>query len=157
MSSGTIPQTVGVALFNKRLCLLSAFAFASLPAQAAKVSLTFDAGFIAPYSNQPHNSLTSLTLLPDACIDRVAFIQDDSDGDGEFGGSQGNDLSGILRVFIDDGGTRSQQDIIVALNWRDTAGSVIDGFGFTIDPIEAVSWDCGVGTVDLTGDIDTVL
>lgn len=97
-----------------------------------QVSLVFDRGY---FGTQGTNTNKANDILKFASLDvaRVAFIQDDLDGDGQFDGSgtQGNDISGTLKIYFTSGAT--PLSIPGALNWRETTGSTVEVFGFIFD------------------------
>ncbi len=111
--------------------VLATFAIVSplaLWAQNQVVSVPFTYGFIGTVGSntgQANNILTMPTLE----VSYTTFSQVSDNG--QFGGTQGNDLSGTLTLYLADNSTLS---IPGAINWRITSGSTVHFFGFIPDP-----------------------
>ena len=113
----------------------------------AQVSLTFTNGYLGTQgsnTNQANNILTFSTLG----IARASFSQPDN-GSGTFGGTQGNDLSGTIKLYLNSGTVIT---LAGALNWRETTGSTVEVFGFIFDPGQSATINYGSGqTYSITG------
>jgi hypothetical protein len=92
----------------------------TLAAQAAfaeTLSLPFPQGFVGTLGSNTGqaNAIRNFATLG---VTKTYFIQNSASG--AFGGTQGNDLSGTLRMVLTSGQTI---DIPGAINWRITQGS----------------------------------
>jgi len=98
----------------------------SLDAQS-QVSLTFSKGYLGTQGSNTNqsNNIKNLTTLG---ISRVSFSQSYA---GTFGGTQGNDLSGVIKLYLNSGSVISLNG---AINWRETTGSTVEVFGLIFDP-----------------------
>ena len=96
-------------------------------AKAATVTAGFEAGFIAEYTNAPHQP-ERVTTFSTLNISQVVIL--DNTDDGTFGGSQGNDYS-VTAYFLYNNG--SIVEFEAAVNWRDTGGGTLYGIGLTVD------------------------
>ena len=110
--------------------LLGAFANSS----QAQVSLTFSNGYIGTQGSNT-NQADNIKKLATMGIVRVSFGQPYA---GSFGGTQGNDLAGSIKIYLAAGATSPQavNSVITlngALNWRETTGSTVEVFGFIFD------------------------
>lgn len=105
-----------------------------------EVSVPFYEGFIGTQGSntgQANNVLNFSTLG----ISRVSFFQYSATG--IFGGTQGNDLSGGLRMTLTSGQVLT---ITGAINWRVTSQGSLLAFGFIPDPnMTPVSFAYGAG------------
>ncbi|QVL52845.1 MAG: hypothetical protein KFB97_16005 [Cyanobium sp. M30B3] len=104
-----------------------------LSAEAARigtVGIILQDGYIGTQGNNTNEADNILTLAT-LGISGIGFFLDDTDGDGLFGGTQGNDIAGTLTFFFEDGTTASRTG---ALNWRETTGSTVEVFGFILGP-----------------------
>ena len=102
--------------------------FALRAAHAEIISVPFTAGFagaIGSNSGQA-NAIKNFATLG---IVKASFMQTTTSG--QFGGTQGNDLSGTLRLVFTNGQT---VDIPGAVNWRITQGATLHYFGFIPAP-----------------------
>lgn len=93
--------------------------FALRAAHAEIISVPFTAGFagaIGSNSGQA-NAIKNFATLG---IVKASFMQTTTSG--QFGGTQGNDLSGTLRLVFTNGQT---VDIPGAVNWRITQGATL--------------------------------
>jgi gliding motility-associated-like protein len=93
----------------------------------AQVSLAFSKGYLGTQTTNTQTS-TDIKNLSTLGIARVSFSQSYS---GQFGGTQGNDLAGVLKFYLTDGTSFSLNG---ALNFRETTGSKTEVFGFTFAP-----------------------
>jgi hypothetical protein len=124
---------------------------------AATVSLVFDVGALASQDTASHLlDATTQKTFPTLDIKYAGFFQDDSNGDGLFGdkctsntdcvtgyecvsqtctavgsATQGNDLEGTLKLFLDNGQVLSLPG---AINFRVTTGNTTELFGFIFSP-----------------------
>ena len=99
--------------------------FFSSETNAQGVSLTFSKGYLGTQGSNT-NKADAIDNLSSVGIARVSFRQPQSTT--QFGGTQGNDLSGYLDFYMQDGTKYSIQG---ALNWREiSSGSTIEVFGF---------------------------
>ena len=120
-----------VKLHNLLRVICSAFLFltcALSTGHAQSVSVPFPKGFIGTVGSSSGKADSILTFQTLGVV-RGLFIQPSTNG--QFGGTQGNDLSGTLRLILSNGSTI---DIQGAMNWRDTAGSTLHAFGFIPNP-----------------------
>jgi VCBS repeat-containing protein len=120
-------------------------------AVAPNVSLFFADGYLGTQGNNT-NQANNIRTLATLGVTRAAFVQVDVNGDGLFGdggGTQGNDLSGSLRLYLSNG---SILNLSGALNWRETTGSRVEVFGFIFDPGQTASISFGSGqTFNIVG------
>jgi gliding motility-associated-like protein len=100
---------------------------------AGEVNLLFGQGYIGTQGTNTNqaNGILNLSTLG---ISRIGFSQDDADGDGLFGGTQGNDLAGTLKFYFSNGTTLVRTG---AINWRETTGSKVEVMGFILDDGQA--------------------
>ena len=113
--------------FKKRLASLLVLLFLSVGDLAAQgVSLTFSTGYLGT-QNSAVQSTSNIKNLASIGISRVSFSQSYS---GSFGGTQGNDLSGTIKLYLSTG---SVVTLSGALNWRETTGSTVEVFGLIFD------------------------
>lgn len=111
-----------------RFAVVTAFlVFATLAtsatAQQSRVSVGFEAGFVAEYQNQAHaptHAQTFATLGIDSVV--ISQLTDN----GQFGGTQGNDYV-VDVTFLNNNGSSSS--FTAAVNWRDTQGSAVYAIG----------------------------
>ena len=113
--------------------------------QAQSVSVPFPSGFIGTIGQNPGkaNAILNFATLG---ITQATFSQ--SSTDGQFGGIQGNDLSGTLTLRLSNGTTRT---IAGAINWRITTNGTLQYFGFIPDPNNAaqtIPYGGGTYTLD---------
>ncbi len=101
--------------------------FFSSAIKAQGVSLAFSSGYVGTQKSATQNT-SNIKNLSSVGIARVAFRQPQSAG--QFGGTQGNDLTGVLDILMLDG---TKYSLAGALNFRETSGSVIEVFGFIFD------------------------
>jgi hypothetical protein len=111
-------------------CILSFSLLFSVKSQA-QVSLTFSNGYFGT-QNAAVQSTSNIKNFATLGIARVSFGQSYS---GTFGGTQGNDLSGVIKIYLNSGSVISLNG---ALNWRETSpGNTIEVLGFILDPSQA--------------------
>ncbi len=112
----------------------------------AQVSVPFPEGFIGTRgsnSGQADGIVNFSTLG----ITKASFFQNSTTG--TFGGTQGNDLSGGLRLTLSSGEVIT---INGAINWRITSGQTLYVFGFIPDPATPVrTINYAGGTFDIDG------
>ena len=94
---------------------------------AQGVSLSFSNGYLGT-QNSAVQSTSNIKNLASIGISRVSFSQSYS---GSFGGTQGNDLSGTIKLYLNTG---SVVTLSGALNWRETIGNTVEVFGLIFDP-----------------------
>ncbi|WP_278035438.1 hypothetical protein [Flavobacterium nitratireducens] len=127
-----------------KMILFAIVLFLTSEMNAQGVSLTFNRGVMGYLGN---NQVLSVENLASINIARVSFRQPQSTG--QFGGTQGNDLSGFLDIIMQDG---VKYSIPGALNWRRTTGSIIEGFGFIFDPVVNLTlWNNGIPVYQIVG------
>jgi gliding motility-associated-like protein len=133
------------------LSFLLVFAF-SLSSQSQTVSLSFSKGYIGTQGTNTNkaNNIKNLSTLG---ISRVSFGQSYS---GQFGGTQGNDLSGVIKLYLAPGATSAQavNSVITlngALNWRETTGSTVEVFGFIFNSAQTASINYNSQTYNISG------
>ena len=99
------------------LLLFSMLFFSSMVSHAGEVSLSFRIGYIGTVG-QNTGKADNIKTFTTLGIARVSFIQNDANGDGKFGdaGTQGNDLAGTIKFYLNSGQTFS---VPGALNWRE--------------------------------------
>lgn len=132
------------------LLFLMATAVSAQAQSVTWVSVPFPNGFIGTMGKNSNKNLNILNW-PTIGIASARFMQPSTTG--LFGGTQGNDLSGILRIVTDTGAII---DIPGAVNWRMNDGKRIDYFGVIPDPNAApvtFAYPGGVLTVDSTSNI----
>ncbi|MBP5999616.1 MAG: gliding motility-associated C-terminal domain-containing protein [Sediminibacterium sp.] len=105
--------------------LLLVFSFTSFNSQG-QVSLTFSNGYLGT-QNSAVQSTSNIKNFASLGIARVSFGQSYS---GTFGGTQGNDLAGVIKFYLTSGRVISLNG---ALNWRETTGNTVEVFGLIID------------------------
>ena len=104
------------------LVVLSLTAFKS----QGQVSLTFSNGYLG-VQNSAVQSTSNIKNFATLGIARVSFGQAYS---GTFGGTQGNDLAGIIKFYLTSGRVISLSG---ALNWRETVTGNVVVYGLIID------------------------
>ena len=112
---------------------------------AATVSVPFNGGFVGTVGSSAGKA-TNILVFDTIGVDKAYFIQV-SDTD-QFGGTQGNDLSGTLRMRLTTGETI---DIAGALNWRHVDSQILQAFGFIPDPangVQTITYSGGTVTLD---------
>ncbi|MRD55560.1 hypothetical protein GH816_03265, partial [Betaproteobacteria bacterium LSUCC0115] len=116
----------------------------------ADISIYFKTGYLGTQgtnTNQANDILTWQTLG----ISRVSFVQSDTDGDGLFDvGTQGNDVPGTVKIYLNDGTVLS---LAAAINWRETSGATLDVLGVIFDDGESasISYNGGANTFSIVG------
>jgi hypothetical protein len=91
-----------------------------------QVSLTFSNGYLGT-QNSAVQSTSNIKNFASLGIARVSFGQSYS---GTFGGTQGNDLAGVIKFYLTSGRVISLNG---ALNWRETSGNTVEVFGLIVD------------------------
>lgn len=94
---------------------------------AQGVSLTFSNGYLGT-QNSAVQSTSNIKNFATIGISRVSFSQSYS---GSFGGTQGNDLSGTIKIYLSTG---SVVTLSGALNWRETLQGSVVVYGLIFDP-----------------------
>ena len=109
-----------------------AVALAPVALHAQQAFAPFQDGFIGATGQNP-GKVNDIITFDSLGIAGAHFTQPSTDG--LFGGTQGNDLAGVLRLTMING-----QEIAIpgALNWRITTQGVIETFGFIPDPLNPV-------------------
>jgi gliding motility-associated-like protein len=127
--------------FQKRLTsIIFLLLLGSSDLIAGEVSLSFTKGYLGTQASNTNTSdnIKNFTTLG---ISRVSFNQVDVNGDGLFGGgTQGNDLSGTIKIYLNSGQIISLNG---ALNWRETTGSTIEVFGIIFDANQTATINYG--------------
>ncbi len=105
--------------------LISVFAKSAEAQQT--ISLSFSVGFLGTQGNNS-NSTTDNKTFATLGISKASFSQVDTNGDGKFGdgGTQGNDLAGVIKFYFTNGNVITLNG---ALNFRNN-GNSRDIFGF---------------------------
>ncbi len=140
-------------MFAKSLRFLLVLATILIVSQSiGQVSLTFSKGYIGTQGSNT-NQANNIKNLSSLGIARVSFGQSYA---GTFGGTQGNDLSGTIKIYLAAGATSPQavNSVITltgALNWRETSGSIIEVFGFIFDVGQTASITFNSSTFNITG------
>jgi hypothetical protein len=140
---------------NKRLSIFIFFFISclliitSLNAQSNTISLAFSSGYLGTVglnTGQADDIKTFSTLG----ISKISFNQVDVNGDGLFGGgTQGNDVTGIIKFYLTNGTIISKNG---ALNWRETSsGNTVEVFGIILDAGENASFSYSGGTYNIVG------
>jgi len=96
---------------------------------AGEVGLLFGQGYIGTIGNNTGqaNGIKTFATLG---ISKVGFFQP-ANATGTFGGTQGNDLAGTIRIYFTNGTILSRSG---AVNWRETTGSTVNIIGLILDP-----------------------
>ena len=111
----------------------------------AQVSLAFTSGYLGTQGSNT-NQADGIKKLSTLGISRVSFGQ--STGT-TFGGTQGNDLSGVIKIYLTSGRVITLNG---ALNWRETVTGNVVVFGFIFDPGQNASFTYGTGqTFNIVG------
>ncbi|MGO4819781.1 Ig-like domain-containing protein, partial [Flavobacterium sp. W22_SRS_FP1] len=114
--------------------------------KAQGVSLTFSTGYLGAQKSATQ-STSSIKNLSNVGIARVSFRQPQSTT--QFGGTQGNDLTGVLDIIMQDG---TKYSLGGALNFRETTGSTVEVFGFIFDTsINQILYNNSVATYTIKG------
>lgn len=116
----------------------------------ADVSLIFPNGYVGVQGNATHQS-NNIKTFATLGIKYIAFVQTDTNLDGLFGngGTQGNDLAGKVRIYLQNGTILTFDG---ALNWRESAGGKAVVFGFVLADAASGVIPYGVGqTYTLVG------
>jgi Tfp pilus assembly protein PilX len=122
------------------ICLFSSlFMQASHEAKADTLSVPFPSGFVGTKGSNTGqaNAIVNFSTLG---VANAYFIQQSDSAD--FGGTQGNDLSGTLRLSFQNG---QVINVPGAINWRITQGSTLLYFGFIPAP-GAASYSISYGS-----------
>ncbi|MFZ3583675.1 hypothetical protein ACOI1H_16090 [Loktanella sp. DJP18] len=134
------------ALRSFCLAVMLAFVFV-LPAAANIVSVSFNDGIVGTLG-QNTSKVDAITTFSTLGIAQVYFTQVSTSG--QFGGTQGNDLNGTLRMILNNG---SVIDVVGAINWRITTSGTVQYFGFIPAPGNApqsIPWSGGNYILDGT-------
>ncbi|RDV24316.1 tandem-95 repeat protein, partial [Alteromonas aestuariivivens] len=105
------------------------FASFVVHSETTTVSVGFENGLLGEYSNNAHQPINVNTFSTLGITS--AIISQESDN-GQFGGTQGNDYAVDVTFLFDDGTTVTFDG---AVNWRDTKGSTIHGFGIITESV----------------------
>ena len=98
----------------------------------AQVNLTFKEGYIGTQGSNSNQS-NGIDVFSTMGISNINFSQPYT----SFGGTQGNDVSGTIKITLLSG---TQISVPAALNFRETTGSTIEVFGFIFDSSVSQSW-----------------
>jgi len=134
------------------LSLLVLFVFQS-KTEAQTVSLSFINGYLGTQGSNT-NQADNIKKLSTVGIARVSFSQPYASA---FGGTQGNDLAGTIKIYLTAGATSSQavNSVITlngALNWRETSsGNTIQVFGFIFNVGQSASIVFNGSTYNIVG------
>lgn len=118
--------------FKKWLHFFCFFIFLSSPFFGnAQVNLTFTKGYLGIQNNNPITTVKNITSFSTIGIARVSFIQSNATS---FGGASGNELNGIIKIYLAPGATSPQAinsviTLNASLNWREIS-STVKSFGF---------------------------
>ena len=128
-------KSISFAVLSLMLLVLG-----SAAAKAETLSIPVSRGFIGTVgsSTGKANSIMTFSTLG---VTRAYFIQESDNN--QFGGTQGNDYSGTVRLVLNSG---EIVDIAGAVNWRDTAGSTLNAIGFIPAPGTSASISYGSGS-----------
>lgn len=140
---------------NKRLSIFIFFFISclliitSLNAQSNTISLAFSSGYLGTVGNGT-NEADKIKTFSTLGISKISFNQVDINGDGLFGGgTQGNDVTGIIKFYLTNGTIISKNG---ALNWRETSsGNTVEVFGIILDAGENASFSYSGGTYNIVG------
>lgn len=131
--------------FLKKLFFLASF-FLSLsvatPALAGYISATFNEGFIGDQNG--NNKAQNAFAISTSGITRLSFAQNSSTTQFEL---QGNDLAGFV-TFYDNNNVK--QTIPGFINWRNTAGSVVQTMVFYPNPGTSITVATSSGNYTIT-------
>ena len=98
----------------------------------AQVNLTFKESYIGTQGSNSNQS-NGIDVFSTMGISNINFSQPYT----SFGGTQGNDVSGTIKITLLSG---TQISVPAALNFRETTGSTIEVFGFIFDSSVSQSW-----------------
>lgn len=122
--------------------------FSTVYGQTNELSVAFSDGFIGTQSSNT-NTASNILTFSTLGIRSAAFVQDDTDGNGVFGGgTQGNDLSGTIRLYLNSGSIIS---LTGALNWRRQEGGNLVLLGFVFDQGQNATITYSGGTYNIVG------
>ena len=130
----------------KKILILTAALFfgAFFNSSQAQVSLTFSKGYLGTQKSAVQNTSGVLSFST-LGISRVSFSQS---YEGTFGGTQGNDLAGTIKLYLTSGQVITLNG---ALNFREGANPT-NVFGLIFDPGESASITYGSSlTYNITG------
>jgi len=122
------------------LILTLFFTLGSASVWAQGVSLTFSNGYLGTQGSNT-NQANSIKKLSTLGIARVSFSQSYA---GTFGGTQGNDFSGVIKLYLNSGSVISLNG---AINWRETTGSTVEVFGLIFNPGQNASISYGTNQI----------
>lgn len=102
-------------------------------AATSDLTLVFEDGAIGTIGRNPQKN-NNVQLFSTLGIERIIFVQDDSDSNGEFGQQasaivQGNDIPGTVKITTDNGNTYSISGAVV---WNDKVGGNPVSFGILL-------------------------
>lgn len=122
----------------------------------AQVSLSFSNGYIGTQGSNT-NQADNIKKLSTMGIARVSFGQPYIGQFGANAGTQGNDLTGTIKIYLAAGATSAQavNSVITlngALNWRETSsGNTIEVFGFILGAAQNATISYNSQTFNLIG------
>ena len=102
-------------------------------AATSDLTLVFEDGAIGTIGQNPQKN-NNVQLFSTLGIERIIFVQDDSDGNGEFGQQsssivQGNDIPGTVKITTYNGNVYSISGAVV---WNDKVGGTPVSFGILL-------------------------
>ncbi len=146
LEAAPLPETGGGA--KTLAAVLSETSLQSMDFVLIDLSVYFTGGYLGtqgPSTNQADNIKTFAWLG----IQKVAFVQSDTDNDGRFDvATQGNDIPGTLRI-VQTNGTVTQ--LAGALNWRETDRGNVEVLGFIFAANASATLTNGANSFTITG------
>lgn len=114
----------------------------------ADLSVYFTSGYLGTQGTNTNqaNDIKTFSWLG---IEKIAFVQSDTDNDGLFDAStQGNDIPGTIKIYLTNGTVKS---LSASLNWRETTGNKIEVLGFIFGSTVSETLTNGANTFTITG------
>ncbi|WP_371188258.1 invasin domain 3-containing protein [Thalassotalea maritima] len=138
------------AVFSLRLILKLFIGFLLVStvfakANAATVSVSFNRGIVGEYGATPSHAPTDIKTFKSLGIEQAFLSQVTADD--QFFAPQGNDAPMEITFKFTDG---REATFNATLNWRNTSNEGFHGFGFVVDPREAVAGSGRDDGVDYT-------
>lgn len=116
-------------------------------AEAELLSVPFPVGVVGPIGTNS-NKIDGVVNFATLGVVNSHFMQ--ASDSSQFGGTQGNDYAGTLRLVLSNG---NFIDVPGAVNWRITTNGKIEYFGFIPDPanpVRTISYSGGTYRLDAT-------